>query len=33
MRMVIRIYEDKNDGDQNDKDENYYDEDENICWG
>ena len=31
--MVIRIYEDKNDGDQNDKDENYYDEDENICWG
>jgi hypothetical protein len=29
MRMVIRIYEDKNDGDQNDKDENYYDEDDN----
>jgi hypothetical protein len=27
--MVIRIYEDKNDGDQNDKDENYYDEDDN----
>jgi len=31
--MVIRIYEDKNDGDQNDKDENYYDEDDNNWWG
>jgi len=28
IRMVMRIYED-----QNDKDENYYDEDENNWWG
>jgi hypothetical protein len=28
IRMVMRIYED-----QNDKDENYYDEDDNNWWG
>ena len=33
MRMVMMIYEDKNDGNQNDEDENYYDEDENNWWG
>ena len=28
IRMMMRIYED-----QNDKDENYYDEDDNNWWG